>query len=141
MFLYRFTELSVEPEKPHFLWDADSLGYAQRRPISCGGYRVHRGAPYSVVFSGTLCLKLYMDDDTPKRLWCITINQPLQHGFFRLDKHRIVPRQPSCRVVKRRARHEGVELVAEVFVVDDFDQPRFAQRAQCAFRHLHGVAL
>jgi len=30
MFLYRFTELSVEPEKPRFLWDRDSARSAKR---------------------------------------------------------------------------------------------------------------
>lgn len=30
MFLCRFTELSVEPEKPRFLWDRDSARSAKR---------------------------------------------------------------------------------------------------------------
>ena len=113
MFLYRFTELSVEPEKPRFLWDRDSARSAKRirwvtrsDAISCGGYRVRLGAPLlrnkclrdgaprcvlwrcfqRHALSETLCGWRYA-----QALVMHHYKQPLQHGFFCLDKHRIVP--------------------------------------------------
>jgi len=61
--------------------------------------------------------------------------------ILNLNKHVVCPVQACRRVVERRAGDEGVELVAEVFVVDDLNQPCVEQFAQGFFRHLHGVAL